>query len=165
MSWPKDGKYLDFLLQKGIQHIVCFAPECRPPVGNPPRNEFIFLEIPVDEFSAPTLNQVRQFIEFCEKHQGSSLLGLMEPHDDKPVQRTPPPIALHCRQGLGRTGAFAACYLVRFFGLTPEMAILQVRKVRPYSIETYSQERIVFHYYNFLCTNPPENDDCWKPAE
>ena len=51
-------------------------------------------------------------------------------------------IALHCHGGKGRTGTIAARLLVEL-GSTPALAIDQVRRVRPGSIETAGQETYV----------------------
>lgn len=44
----------------------------------------------------------------------------------------------------------AACYLVRFKDCTPERAITTVRDLRPGSIETYDQEKIIHKYFDFI---------------
>ncbi len=49
---------------------------------------------------------------------------------------------LHCRGGLGRTGTVAARLLVEL-GSAPALAIEQVRRARPGSIETREQEEFV----------------------
>ena len=60
-------------------------------------------------------------------------------------------VGVHCRMGRGRTGVMAACYLVRFCNMTPQSAMGQVRRNRPGSIETYSQEEAVMEYYMYYC--------------
>jgi ADP-ribosyl-[dinitrogen reductase] hydrolase len=47
-------------------------------------------------------------------------------------------VLVHCKGGLGRAGTIAARLLVEL-GTDPDVAIRQVRKVRPYSIETAEQ--------------------------
>jgi ADP-ribosyl-[dinitrogen reductase] hydrolase len=49
---------------------------------------------------------------------------------------------MHCYAGLGRTGTIAARLLVEH-GMRPDVAIAQVRKIRPGSIETLEQEDYV----------------------
>ncbi len=51
-------------------------------------------------------------------------------------------VVIHCRVGLGRSGAIAARLLVEL-GMPPAEAISQVRKARPGAIQTSEQERHV----------------------
>ncbi len=51
-------------------------------------------------------------------------------------------ICVHCLGGLGRTGLFTARLLVEF-GMSPDDAILAVRKARPGTIQTLAQETYV----------------------
>lgn len=51
-------------------------------------------------------------------------------------------VVIHCRGGLGRSGLVAARLLVEE-GMTPDEAILLVRRVRPGAIETWEQESYV----------------------
>ena len=51
-------------------------------------------------------------------------------------------VLVHCRGGLGRAGTVAARFLVES-GMTPENAILAVRRVRERAIETPEQEAYV----------------------
>ena len=43
-----------------------------------------------------------------------------------------------------------ACYLVKEMNRTAEQAIRDVRMKRPYSIETYEQEELVYQYYEHI---------------
>jgi ADP-ribosyl-[dinitrogen reductase] hydrolase len=51
-------------------------------------------------------------------------------------------VLVHCRGGLGRAGTIAARLLIEL-GVDPTIAIANVRKVRPGTIETREQERFV----------------------
>jgi protein-tyrosine phosphatase len=51
-------------------------------------------------------------------------------------------VILHCLAGLGRTGMIAARLLVDM-GMTPEQAIVEVRRQRPRAIQTTEQEDYV----------------------
>ncbi len=54
-------------------------------------------------------------------------------------------VILHCLAGLGRTGMIAARLLVDM-GMSPELAVREVRKVRPRAIQTDEQEKYVYRF-------------------
>ncbi len=54
-------------------------------------------------------------------------------------------IVLHCLAGLGRTGMIAARLLVDM-GMSPAIAVAEVRKVRPRAIQTDDQEKYVHKF-------------------
>lgn len=87
-----------------------------------------YLHLPIDDFSTPTVEQVKAFNRFVEKKikEGNS-------------------VVVHCLAGIGRTGTMVACYLVSK-GKNPDDAICLVRKLRPGSIETKEQHNLVLHF-------------------
>lgn len=54
-------------------------------------------------------------------------------------------VILHCLAGLGRTGMIAARLLVDL-GMSPDIAVAEVRKVRPRAIQTDEQEKYVHQF-------------------
>lgn len=84
-----------------------------------------YLQLPIEEFSAPLQDQVDAFVRFC---------------DENIRQRRA--VAVHCLAGKGRTGTMIACYLVHG-GMGAQEAIDHIRLLRPGSIETDSQEDAV----------------------
>ena len=128
------------LAGKGIRAVVSLDEE-----GIPARllagQGFDHLHLPVPDFGSPTLDQVRRFVAFVDAELGQSR-----------------PVAVHCRAGYGRTGTMLACYLV-WTGTDPEMAVEEVRRRRPGSIETPEQEDFVIDYAAALArergTEPP----------
>lgn len=86
------------------------------------------LHLPVQDFTAPTANQIDRAVEF---------LGVHGTDDSR--------VVVHCAVGYGRTGTVLACYLVSR-GRTAEAAIETIRRLRPGSIEDPSQERAVEEY-------------------
>jgi len=144
MAWPQYPEHLRYLLRNGLRRLVTVSTPFRPPIHM--FTEFYWIEIPIEELAAPTLEQIKIFMCFVEN-------GIQMDE----------PIGIHDRVGRGTAGTLAACYLVRFCGLTAEMAIMQLRKVRPGSIETLEQEAAVQSYYEELCRCPPQ-DSCWQPS-
>ncbi|KAJ8979070.1 hypothetical protein NQ317_013386 [Molorchus minor] len=130
MAWPSTKQNLNFIWQNGIRHLVTLSPEMVPPVAG---SKLKWDLIPVEEFEAPTLDDILQFIRIC-----SQSISINES------------VGVHCRMGRGRTGVMAACFLVHFHGINPHSAILKLRLERPGSVETYEQERVVHRYYDYL---------------
>lgn len=54
-------------------------------------------------------------------------------------------VILHCLAGLGRTGMIAARLLVDM-GMSPQLAVAEVRKIRPRAIQTEEQEKYVYKF-------------------
>ncbi|MFH1378089.1 MAG: dual specificity protein phosphatase 23 [Planctomycetota bacterium] len=119
---------LEFLLRKNVGAIVSLT---ETPLPSDAINEFGFdvLHLPVPDFTAPTADQINQFVSFLSGWD-SDANGA---------------VAVHCNAGCGRTGVLLACALVST-GKTAADAIRTVRRKRPCSIETAEQERAVRQY-------------------
>jgi atypical dual specificity phosphatase len=91
-----------------------------------------YLNVPVRNHFAPTLDQLRECVNFM----------LIETETGKKT-------TVHCAAGLGRTGAVLAAYLCNKYGLSSQEAIAQVRAKRRGSIEK-SQEQVIAEYCNDL---------------
>ncbi|GLV39855.1 cell division cycle 14 [Carabus blaptoides fortunei] len=133
LAWPQTSANVRFLHEQGIHYLITLSPEKRPPITDILFDKISWIEIGIEEFEAPSVKQIQQFIDVCEK---ANLEGES--------------VGVHCRMGLGRTGVMAACYLVHFYGQSPERAIINVRLMRPGSVETQSQERAVMRYHDHL---------------
>lgn len=84
---------------------------------------------PVPDFSAPTLEQTDRMCRWIEDQ----------------IENYERPVVVTCHAGIGRTGTVLATYMV-YMGYEPQAAIDLVREVRPGSIQTPDQERVVFDY-------------------
>jgi atypical dual specificity phosphatase len=138
MPVPGRNRSLDedaaFIEQQGIRVLVSLT-------ESPPEREVLAahsvdqVHIPVQDFTAPTLEQMITFVAVVE---GSSAAGK--------------PVGVHCTAGLGRSGTMAAAYLAAK-GSTAEKAIAAVRRLRPGSIETAEQEEAIRRFENHLAAD------------
>jgi atypical dual specificity phosphatase len=92
-----------------------------------------YLHVPTEDFSAPDMKQIDEAVEFIQNR--------LENNE---------PVMVHCAAGIGRTGTILACYLVKYEKLSAKDAIKKVRKERPGSIQSESQEIAISLYYKFL---------------
>ena len=128
MGRPLDlRKDLEFLHDQGIGGIVSLT---ETPLQQALINEFGFeyRHLPVVDFTAPSMTQIEEFIRFVGE-----------------MKRKKKGIVVHCFAGKGRTGTVLACYLVSK-GRTAKEAVDEIRKLRPGSIETHSQEEAIEQY-------------------
>lgn len=126
-SNPSDAE-LESLRCSGFSVVVCLLdPEEQAPqydVGGSTSAGWEWHNIPVRDFEAPTVAQLREFV---------SLVRM-----SLPIKR----VLVHCQGGSGRTGTAAAAYWVAK-GLSVSEAIARVRERRPHAIETLEQEAVL----------------------
>ncbi len=131
LSYPESEDAFILLRTMGIQVLINLTEE--PHQEDTLRKTGILTEqIPIDDFTAPTINQVEQTITLIDFYLEKNM-----------------PVAVHCIAGLGRTGTIIACFLVGE-GKSAEEAITTVRRWRPGSIETLDQEAVIQEYEQFL---------------
>jgi atypical dual specificity phosphatase len=87
------------------------------------------IHVPVPDKVAPSPGQVAFAIAAIER-----------------ILRTGQRVAVHCRNGRGRSGTMLACYLTRHRGFSAQGAIARVRAVRPGAVETQEQVAAVRAY-------------------
>jgi len=77
---------------------------------------------PIDDFSAPTLEQLIEIVRWIEKkvNEGKKVL-------------------IHCLGGSGRSGTIAVAYLIYSQKLPLREALSKVRQLKPSAVETQEQ--------------------------
>jgi atypical dual specificity phosphatase len=124
LAFPSDSTDFYWLRKNGVQLLVSLTEE-------PPRREWIneagllAVHVPVPDMTAPSMKQLDLLVETIQK-ANSTDLG----------------VAVHCAAGRGRTGTVLAAYLISL-GASAKDAIREVRTMRPGSIETSEQERVL----------------------
>lgn len=96
-------------------------------------NSIDYIHLNVKDYGAPSLEQLSNTIDFMEKQidKGKRVL-------------------VHCAAGKGRTGTILAAYLLKEENLTAAQAIGKIRKLRPGSIQTKTQENCVKAFEQYL---------------
>lgn len=79
------------------------------------------LHVPVDDFHAPTTQQMLRALAFIDASLAESM-----------------PVVVHCLAGQGRTGTILAAWLLRS-GLSDDDAIAEIRALAPGAIESAPQ--------------------------
>ncbi len=127
---PTSISEIDWVLKQGVKSIVTMTENSLPEswVKN-----VKYLHVPTEDFSAPDMEQIDEAVEFIR----------IRIENNEPVM-------VHCAAGIGRTGTILACYLIKYQKISAKEAIQKVRKERPGSIQSESQEIAIGLYYKFL---------------
>src|ERR687887_330399 len=92
-----------------------------------------YLHLEVEDYGVPSIQDMDNTIDYIRLHI----------QEEKPVM-------VHCAAGRGRTGTILAAYLLKENGLTAYKAIKKIRKLRPGSIQSTTQEKAIFMYEKYL---------------
>src|SRR5205823_2558527 len=137
MAYPESEDAFTLLYRMGIRALLNLSEAPLPDevlkaVG------LLSIHIPIADFTAPTLDQVKEAVTMISTCLDRHL-----------------PVAVHCLAGLGRTGTILACYLVGM-EMPANNAIIIIREWRPGSIEVPEQEAVVYEYEHFINTEGKE---------
>ncbi|MDE1766812.1 MAG: dual specificity protein phosphatase family protein [Thaumarchaeota archaeon] len=127
---PTTPSEIDWVQKQGVKSIITMTEH---PLPESWVRGIKYLHVPTEDFSAPDMAQIDQAVEFIhERLQNEE------------------PVMVHCAAGIGRTGTILACYLVKYHKSSAKDAIEKVRKERPGSIQSESQEIAIGLYYKHV---------------
>jgi atypical dual specificity phosphatase len=127
---PTSNTEVEWIVKQGVKSIVTMTEERLPDSWV---QEIKYLHVPTEDYSAPDMQQIDEAVEFIEKR----------------IQENEA-VMVHCAAGVGRTGTILACYLVKYKNMSAKDAIDQVRKIRPGSIQSETQELAISLYYKHV---------------
>lgn len=127
---PTTPSEIEWVQTQGVRSIVTMTEESLPESWV---KDIKYLHVPTEDLSAPDMDQIDQAVEFIhERLQNNE------------------PVMVHCAAGIGRTGTILACYLIKYQKATAREAIEKVRKARPGSVQSESQEIAIGLYYKHV---------------
>lgn len=74
MAFPRNKENLNFLVNQGITHLVTLTAGKKPPVDDIARLRWS--EVPVEDFTPPSLDQIKKFIDICKKSDKNGEVSL-----------------------------------------------------------------------------------------
>ena len=127
---PTSMAELEWVRKQGVKSIITMTENSLPESWIKDIN---YLHVPTEDLSAPDMDKIDQTVDFIQERI-----------------KNDEPIMIHCAAGIGRTGTILACYLIKYHNLSVKIAIEKVRKERPGSIQSESQEIAVGLYHKFI---------------
>jgi len=127
---PTSKEEIDWIKQEGVKSIVTIREE---PLEDEWIKDVNYLHVHSNDMGIPEFSDLVNSVDFV--HQRIT--------NDEPVM-------VHCLAGLGRTGTILACYLIKYEDMAADDAIEKVRRERHGSIQSFSQEEIIFRFEKFV---------------
>jgi atypical dual specificity phosphatase len=123
---PTTFDEFNWILQQGVKSIVTMTENPLPENWTTQVN---YLHVPTPDLTAPNVDDIDIAVDFIREQISN---------DDK--------VMVHCAAGLGRAGTILACYLIKYHKYSANGAIDKIRKERPGSIQSESQELAISFY-------------------
>ena len=127
---PTSTDEVQWAIDQGVKSIVTIREE---PLDSDYTNNVNYLHVHSNDMGVPEFDDLVKTVNFIH---------------DRIVNDEP--VMVHCLAGLGRTGTILACYLIKYKKMSADDAIQKVRDERPGSIQSFSQEEIIFQFAKSL---------------
>ena len=140
-SWVIEGKLagsaiptsideVQWAIDQGVKSIITIREE---PLDDSWTKGVNYLHVHSNDMGVPEFNDLVNTVDFVHKRIANN-----------------EPVMVHCLAGLGRTGTVLACYLIKHQKMSADKAIQKIRDERPGSIQSFSQEEIIFQFAKSL---------------
>ena len=100
------------------------------------------LWLPTVDFTPPTLSDIREAIDFIERHQKSG-----------------GKVYVHCKAGRGRSATVVLCWIMYRRGFTPEEAAIWLARQRPHINRDLADRPVVRNFHQTLSTGEKLSGD------
>ena len=127
---PTSTDEVQWAIDQGVKSIVTIREE---PLDSDYTNNVNYFHVHSNDMGVPEFDDLVKTVDFIH---------------DRIVNDEP--VMVHCLAGLGRTGTILACYLIKYKKMSADDAIQKVRDERPGSIQSFSQEEIIFQFAKSL---------------
>ncbi|TFG21456.1 MAG: hypothetical protein EU530_00440 [Promethearchaeota archaeon] len=127
-SLPKVSTDFISLQNNKIQHIISLVEDTRDISTLVFGNQIKLHHIPIQDWGIPSHSQIQRFLSIVKENLANNEATYV-----------------HCHGGCGRTGTMLAIFLVES-GYAGEEALKKIRDIRPCSVETEEQERLVLKF-------------------
>ncbi len=123
---PTSIEEVQWIIEQGVKSIITIREE---PLDDDWIKDVNYLHVMSNDMGVPEFDDLVHVVDFIHKRITSN-----------------EPVMVHCLAGLGRTGTILACYLVKYQNMSADEAIQKIREERPGSIQSFSQEEIIFQF-------------------
>ncbi len=127
---PTSFDEIKWAIDEGVKSIVTIREE---PLDEDWIKDVNYLHIHSNDMGVPEFDDLTRAVDFIHERITNN-----------------EPVMVHCLAGLGRTGTILACYLIKYQKLSADDSIQKVRESRPGSIQSFSQEEIIFQFEKFI---------------
>jgi atypical dual specificity phosphatase len=134
---PMTHDEFKWIINQGIKSIVSVREVPLPARWLDKENDLDYMHLEVEDYGTPSIEDLSQIVS----HIAEQIM-------------TKRPVVVHCAAGRGRTGEVLAAYLMMSEQLTAKDAIAVLRKIRPGSVQSLSQEKALEAYEKYLLENP-----------